>query len=190
MCHTTTKSIISEQNTMTVSPILKGAYHLEIYDSIEKAAQKWSLLAPTNNDFLGISYFQFLEENPPKGLSFRYLVFCQSEKVIGIAVCQLVQLRIKEALSNIDLPAYQQKVNGWILQLANMNAVIAGNLLLTGDYGSEFDPSIGDSLQFKLLEEGLEQLNKQLKKQNHLTCLLYTSPSPRDATLSRMPSSA
>ena len=30
-------------------------------------------------------------------------------------------------------------------------------------------------------------------KQNHgltITCLLYTSPSPRDATLSRMPSSA
>ena len=25
---------------------------------------------------------------------------------------------------------------------------------------------------------------------NHMTCLLYTSPSPRDATLSRMPSSA
>ena len=25
---------------------------------------------------------------------------------------------------------------------------------------------------------------------NHCTCLLYTSPSPRDATLSRMPSSA
>ena len=25
---------------------------------------------------------------------------------------------------------------------------------------------------------------------NDLTCLLYTSPSPRDATLSRMPSSA
>ena len=24
----------------------------------------------------------------------------------------------------------------------------------------------------------------------HVTCLLYTSPSPRDATLSRMPSSA
>ena len=24
----------------------------------------------------------------------------------------------------------------------------------------------------------------------HITCLLYTSPSPRDATLSRMPSSA
>ena len=31
------------------------------------------------------------------------------------------------------------------------------------------------------------QHNKYL---NHHSCLLYTSPSPRDATLSRMPSSA
>ena len=35
---------------------------------------------------------------------------------------------------------------------------------------------------------GLETTKKLLK--NNITCLLYTSPSPRDATLSRMPSSA
>ena len=39
-----------------------------------------------------------------------------------------------------------------------------------------------------------ELTHKQLKdwnvKHTSLTCLLYTSPSPRDATLSRMPSSA
>ena len=29
-----------------------------------------------------------------------------------------------------------------------------------------------------------------VKKIQHKSCLLYTSPSPRDATLSRMPSSA
>ena len=29
-----------------------------------------------------------------------------------------------------------------------------------------------------------------LDHNHHMTCLLYTSPSPRDATLSRMPSSA
>ena len=28
------------------------------------------------------------------------------------------------------------------------------------------------------------------RQENYITCLLYTSPSPRDATLSRMPSSA
>ena len=38
--------------------------------------------------------------------------------------------------------------------------------------------------QKELLAEGLAELN------NNNACLLYTSPSPRDATLSRMPSSA
>ena len=38
----------------------------------------------------------------------------------------------------------------------------------------------------------LRELDKeyQLTDENYTICLLYTSPSPRDATLSRMPSSA
>ena len=36
----------------------------------------------------------------------------------------------------------------------------------------------------------LDHLIHGLKKQDSKTCLLYTSPSPRDGTLSRMPSSA
>ena len=35
-----------------------------------------------------------------------------------------------------------------------------------------------------------DQLAKHLEKLGVKPCLLYTSPSPRDATLSRMPSSA
>ena len=36
----------------------------------------------------------------------------------------------------------------------------------------------------------LLKIGTQSNGQGHATCLLYTSPSPRDATLSRMPSSA
>ena len=36
----------------------------------------------------------------------------------------------------------------------------------------------------------LSQVKTQFKVHTVNTCLLYTSPSPRDATLSRMPSSA
>ena len=36
----------------------------------------------------------------------------------------------------------------------------------------------------------LHKLNLQLKLRQSTTCLLYTSPSPRDGLLSRMPSSA
>ena len=37
---------------------------------------------------------------------------------------------------------------------------------------------------------GLARKAVQLKNDGYRICLLYTSPSPRDATLSRMPSSA
>ena len=43
----------------------------------------------------------------------------------------------------------------------------------------------------KSREEGCKELTKKFDKYDgDIICLLYTSPSPRDATLSRMPSSA
>ena len=40
------------------------------------------------------------------------------------------------------------------------------------------------------LHEGDAECITDVEKLDHKVCLLYTSPSPRDATLSRMPSSA
>ena len=37
---------------------------------------------------------------------------------------------------------------------------------------------------------GIEELEEQVPAKGGRTCLLYTSPSPRDGLLSRMPSSA
>ena len=42
-----------------------------------------------------------------------------------------------------------------------------------------------------LVQKGSVEWNaKEIQLYFNITCLLYTSPSPRDATLSRMPSSA
>ena len=44
------------------------------------------------------------------------------------------------------------------------------------------------------IKDQMDRLNKHVKElraeQDYLDCLLYTSPSPRDGLLSRMPSSA
>ena len=48
----------------------------------------------------------------------------------------------------------------------------------------QYDDDTADSL-----EDMLITLSNRFGIESH-TCLLYTSPSPRDATLSRMPSSA
>ena len=39
-------------------------------------------------------------------------------------------------------------------------------------------------------DEGFQEVLAKIGEQNPQTCLLYTSPSPRDRTRSRMPSSA
>mgnify|MGYP003310802378 CR=1 FL=1 len=57
---------------------------------------------------------------------------------------------------------------------------------------------LGKPVEIISMREGPEGLNDFLEKSGSLPlrdyvnyiCLLYTSPSPRDATLSRMPSSA
>ena len=41
-----------------------------------------------------------------------------------------------------------------------------------------------------ILQNQIEQFGTHFFKEGSKVCLLYTSPSPRDATLSRMPSSA
>ena len=61
-------------------------------------------------------------------------------------------------------------VNGEILSTSNVRIVRDGTIIYTGKIGTLF------------------REKNQVKQVNN--CLLYTSPSPRDATLSRMPSSA
>ena len=58
-----------------------------------------------------------------------------------------------------------------------------GKLLLETPYGGSI------ALDWKQVKT-LESDQELLVKQDAYTCLLYTSPSPRDRTRSRMPSSA
>ena len=52
-------------------------------------------------------------------------------------------------------------------------------------YWDKLDPEAQEKLSDQIYGYDLEQLGQLFEH-----CLLYTSPSPRDATLSRMPSSA
>ena len=54
-------------------------------------------------------------------------------------------------------------------------------------YGEDFH--INEARHWKMFDYVIASIDR-LKDEKHLACLLYTSPSPRDSTSSRMPSSA
>ena len=68
----------------------------------------------------------------------------------------------------------------WIEALVGGGGAIAGGLLTKDAYDKL--GGIGDTAITEMTELGQQGLEQ--------TCLLYTSPSPRDRTRSRMPSSA
>ena len=55
---------------------------------------------------------------------------------------------------------------------------------------TDIDDKIILRAQKRRAEFVMSRAKKALMKEENEACLLYTSPSPRDATLSRMPSSA
>ena len=73
-----------------------------------------------------------------------------------------------------------------LLQTYSISKVIKGGWHLAGGHGSiQAEEAIADMLAF--VEAGITTFDCA---DIYTGCLLYTSPSPRDATLSRMPSSA
>jgi len=58
---------------------------------------------------------------------------------------------------------------------------------LLADFFATFPALIANSLPVRCVDEQIQQTDY---RERVVTCLLYTSPSPRDRTRSRMPSSA
>ena len=108
------------------------------------------------------------------------------------------------------METYKQKAEALVLSLSNANGQL-DKVLSQRD--SALDSCSGlqttaNGLQARLenqeasihrlrkcQDDALENLKHELKVRSQMeakydSCLLYTSPSPRDATLSRMPSSA
>ena len=55
---------------------------------------------------------------------------------------------------------------------------------------TKFDSSVDLAIRLGVDPRKANEMVRGVVSLPHGTCLLYTSPSPRDATLSRMPSSA
>ncbi|MEM6320166.1 MAG: hypothetical protein AAF960_21020 [Bacteroidota bacterium] len=166
-------------------PLLNGSVQLSIGESIEDVAEDWQSVQPPHDEFLQIPYFRFMEARPPSDMHFRYLIFYKNHRPIGLAYCQISELKIREALTDPTLSAFRQKINDTILKAANMNAIFCGNILLTGEHGSYFVADISQKDESLLLKEGMECLKSNCKDAGeHISLILIKDlDAPRKTTL-------
>jgi len=187
MCSKIATSISTKNNeAVIVIPLQKGAYQLGIAATIEEIAHHWQLAAPSHDEFLQVPYLAFMESRPPGGnMHFRYLVFYKNNLPVGVAYCQISELRIREALTDPTLSPFRQKLNNTILKAADMNALFCGNILLTGEHGAHFNAAIDVKNQSLLLKEGMDALKNQCKKEGeHISLLLIKDlDAPRKTEL-------
>ena len=117
-----------------------------------------------------------------KGLNGRiiFLIAC-AFVIIGILILRLWQLQLSDA------DTYLQRLRGQSLRFVRVPAV--RGRIHSSDGKILVDNQVSYDLVFFLQEFKLGIAGKS-KRTSKYICLLYTSPSPRDGLLSRMPSSA
>src|SRR5664280_3555749 len=101
-----------------------------------------------------------------------------------IIIVRYIMLRLGEALA-----LYSQVSDSWRFELDIINLkIFAKN---SNNAGKRHFSVVPDNRQkFNPLDINSAQINNLIYVINGYPCLLYTSPSPRDRTRSRMPSSA
>ena len=99
---------------------------------------------------------------------------------------------------------YQQVLDQWSANLYELDEHATYQLLAAGDMSGVTGDRTNDLIAsapllwswMRALRNRMDEVDERIAKGTRFSnnsaeiCLLYTSPSPRDATLSRMPSSA
>lgn len=141
------------------STSLGDRYSVLLFRQIHSIAEVWDRIVPSDNFFLQSPYFEFLEEYPPEGYKFGYLLFLHEEQPVGAAYCQWVQFRGGEHLDLSDSPAWKR----WIANRTRVNLLICGNMMLTGRNGFAFLPEVEEEKEAELLENTLDALMRKYR---------------------------
>ena len=106
---------------------------------------------------------------------------------------EIISVTNKVVFPTPQLRGFHRRSRSGSLGRSHISSVASASFLSADMSNTEGD-SLASLMEAKLaMEEEMEEMQAEQKRkveELERVCLLYTSPSPRDATLSRMPSSA
>jgi len=160
MCATTIQP--SSKSTAT-----RHTLRYSYFRSIEAAGCDWDAAAPAHDIFLQRPYLSIVENNPPEGMRFGYLVFYQNEEPVGVALCQIKYFKGDDNINDLNVSKQEpcffhglaQWFKRWVAGKTAADILICGNMLLTGEHGYYFDyQKISNEKAVELLEKALDEV--------------------------------
>ncbi|MBI5916029.1 MAG: hypothetical protein HY842_11665, partial [Bacteroidetes bacterium] len=77
-------------------------FEFNVFSSVHNLPMDWEKSAPPDNLFLHIPYLTCVEENPPVGMYFSYLIFYKNDLPAGIAYCQVSPFSVGESIQTTE----------------------------------------------------------------------------------------
>ncbi|MFQ5445493.1 MAG: GNAT family N-acetyltransferase, partial [Saprospiraceae bacterium] len=158
-----------DAGTSEIIPLDKSGYHFALFSSAQDVTPDWEKVQP-DNIFLQRTYLQTLEDKPPRGMRFSYLVFYKNIVPIGIAYCQISNFSPDKSIRDLSVKdkypciirAFARHLKNFVVSKFDHNLLVCGNLLLTGEHGFHFAPGhVDKATQFQLIEEALILVQNQ-----------------------------
>jgi hypothetical protein len=142
-----------------------NGFDLIFYRSIKEFS---TLLPPQYNVFLSAQYLETLENNPPRGFQFAYILIVKNKTVVGFFPFQIKHFKATESLNFNDTQnPLSLSFKKMVARKVNFNTLIAGSLLLTGEYSYWFDKEKVTKLEINdLLLRGVNFAKKILTEYN------------------------
>jgi hypothetical protein len=152
-----------------ISNSIKGLYTQFFYKVSEIPDSIFADAAPANNLFLQKNYRQALEIAAPAGIQACYLVFFKQNQAVGIAAMQIKDFNAQESLRKTQIVGtWCEKLSNFVKQSlakhVRFNTLVLGNLLLCGEHGYWFQPTVTDGERNIFIKEGLEIAKEYLLK--------------------------
>ncbi len=148
---------------------IDDSFRFEIFSSVKDLSFNWDEIIGDHDIFLKKDYLSILEQSPPDGMNFFYILFYKNAIPFGMAYCQLIDFRGNKSIQSLQSESEQCKVKGqlkkWIASQLDVKSLVCGNLLLTGEHGFFFKPGIlNKEDQFKLLERAMNSIVSDFAK--------------------------
>lgn len=150
----------------------EGDWKAYMFENIDLIKTEWKLLEPSNRQLLSYEVLKSIEEYPPGGMNFYYLLLEKADRLVGFSYFQLLDIDLNASIKNGAYPKsplgkLRFRFKSFLRSLVNIEVLVVGNFLTSGDQSHHFtDPTLkneGQQFLINASEYLLQEVSPQCK---------------------------